>query len=102
MPSDDAELENVAVLLVPTNTTVFLPRPHRVQSFMENLDFERYRGPARVFLPPGKRYYMVRVRTADGDIDLELEADFEPGKRYELAIVDDDERVAFELFELHR
>jgi hypothetical protein len=102
MPGDATELENVAVLLVPTNTTVFLPRPHRVRIFTGNPDFENYRGPARIFLPPGKRYYKVRVRTADGDTDLELEVEFKPGKRYELSIVDDDERVAFELFELHR
>jgi hypothetical protein len=41
------------------------------------------------------------VHSPDGVVELELEAVFESGKRYELSIVEDSERVAFELFELH-
>jgi hypothetical protein len=100
-PRDAEDGEIVAVLLIPANTTVDRPNfPHSLE-VARSFYHEKYVGPARVFLMPGKRRYIVRVHSPDGVVELELEAVFESGKRYELHIVEDSERVAFELFELH-
>lgn len=96
-----SELEPLAVLLVPTNTSVVRPNFVFRRPDIHKIELERYVGPARVFLPPGKRSYVVRIRTAEGVVELRLEAEFEAGKRYELDIIDDEDEVAFELFELH-
>ena len=93
--------EILAVLLVPTNTTVARLVPPSRLSIPDNIIGESYAGPARVFLPPGERRYTVRVQTTDEVVELALDAEFESGKRYELVIVEDGDRVAFELFELH-
>lgn len=58
-------------------------------------------GPARVFLSPGKRHCFIDVKTKDGVVRLELDAEFEAGKRYELVVLESGDDVAFELFELH-
>lgn len=101
IPRKAHEPEKLAVLLVPTNTIVFRPNVRSNLNIPDNPDREWYVGPARVFLPPGYRRYKVQVQGAEGVFDLDLDADFEAGKRYELSIIEDGDEVAFELFELH-
>ena len=98
---DAVESAILAVLLVPMNTTVVRYEPPSRLGIGDNITNERYVGPARVFLPPGERRYKVRVQTVDDVFELALDAEFEPGKRYELVILEDGKHVAFELFELH-
>jgi hypothetical protein len=45
---------------------------------------------------------VLLVQTIDGVMQFELDAEFETGKQYALHIVENGERVVFDLFELHR
>jgi hypothetical protein len=103
LPSDAADLETLAVLLIPSNTTLSRAASSRAwgPDIPDELRAELFVGPARVFLRPGKTVYKLDVRTSDGVAEFELDVELEAGKRYELAIVENGDDVRFDLFELH-
>jgi hypothetical protein len=103
LPSAAADREALAVLLVPSNTTLSrAPFPRGPgPDIPDELHAELFVGPARVFLQPGRTVYKLDVRTINGVAEFELDVELEAGKRYELAIVENGDDVRFDLFELH-
>lgn len=101
--ADATQREALAVLLLPSNTTLSTPTSRRswLDVYVGESYVEYYVGPARIFLPPGDRLYMLRVKTSDSVVEFKLFVEVEAGKRYELAIVENGNDVRFDLFELH-
>jgi hypothetical protein len=104
------EAAELAVLLVPSNTTLsgIPPARGRVRSSLDvvaaeigTIAVEQHFGPVRIFLPPGKSHYKLTVQVAGGVAEFELEFDLRAGKQYELTIVESGFDVAFDVYELH-
>lgn len=104
------ETAELAVLLVPSNTTLSGIPPARgrfrsgldvVAAGMGDVTVEQHFGPVRIFMPPGKHHYKLTVQVAGRVAEFELEVDVQAGKQYELTIVESGFDVAFDLYELH-
>jgi hypothetical protein len=89
-----------AILLIPANTLLVEPISGIVVDESLGRRHERYEGPARIFLPPGRHQYLLKVTTVQGGAEFDLALPVEAGARYQLEIIESAETVTTAVLKL--